>query len=344
MQPPSRICVVRLSAIGDTCHALAVVRRLQDNWPNAKLTWIIGKTEAKLMGDIPDVEFITFDKTKGRRAIADVINHLDDRPFDVALCMHASMRVNPLYRRIRAPLKIGFDFRRARDFQWLYTNRRVPSTQGKHALDAMMSFATEIGAATTPLRWDIPLSDDDRLFAKDYRSPGMPLVAISPCSSQRARNFRNWSIENFAATIAHLGRRNCRVVITGGPSELEKQYGVALSANGAADNLVGQTTLKQLLAVFAEADLVICPDSGPAHMATAVNTPVLGLYATSNPARTGPYISRDLTVNRYADAAETYLGKPVERLKWGQRVRHPDAMQMITIDDVADNIDGFFDV
>ena len=334
---------MRLSAIGDTCHALAVVRRLQDNWPDAQITWIIGKTEAMLMGDIPDVEFITFDKSKGREAHDDVVTKLDGRRFDVALCMHASMRVNFLYRRINAPVKLGFDFKRARDFQWLFTNRRVPSTQGKHSLEAMMSFATAIGARATPMRWDIPLSEDDRQFAADLRSPNMPLVVISPCSSQRARNFRNWPVEHFAAIIAHLREKNCRVVITGGPSELEREYGDVLSRDGAADNLVGTTTLKQLVALFEAADLVICPDSGPAHMATAVSTPVLGLYATSNPARTGPYVSRDLTVNRYPQAAETYLGKSADKLRWGQRVRHPDAMQLIKIDEVVAKIDAFFD-
>ena len=77
--------------------------------------------------------------------------------------------------------------------------------------------------------------------------------------------------------------------------------------------------------------MVLCPDSGPAHMATAAGTPVVGLYATSNPDRTGPYLSRDLCVNRYPDAVRRYLGKDIRDLRWGQRVRHPDAMELITV-------------
>jgi heptosyltransferase I len=77
-------------------------------------------------------------------------------------------------------------------------------------------------------------------------------------------------------------------------------------------------------------------------MATAFGTPVLGLYATSNPDRTGPFASTDLTANRYPDAALKYLGKPVEKLRWGQRVRHPDAMDLITVEDVSEKIDAFF--
>ena len=339
-----KICVVRLSAIGDTCHALAVVRRIQDNWPDAKVTWIIGKTEAKLLADIPDIEFIIFDKSKGRQAYRNVRQELGDRTFDIALCMHASMRANFLYRVIRAPIRLGFDRKRAKDFQWLFTNRRIAAAHGEHALEAMMSFASAIGAAPQAIRWDIPLSEDDREFAADYCSPNKPLVVISPCSSNRSRNFRNWSIANYATTIQHLTSKGCRVVLTGGPSELEVEYGAELSANGVADNLIGKTSLKELAALINAADLVICPDSGPAHMATAFSTPVLGLYATSNPDRTGPFASRELTANRYPDAALKYLGKPVEQLRWGQRVRHPNAMDLITIEDVADKIDAFFDI
>ena len=341
---PEKICVVRLSAIGDTCHALAVVRRIQDNWPDAKITWIIGKTEAQLLADIPDIEFIIFDKSKGRQAYKDVRQKLGDSAFDIALCMHASMRANFLYRTIRAPIRLGFDRKRAKDFQWLFTNRRIAAAHGEHALEAMMSFASTIGAAPQAIRWDIPLSEDVRKFAADFQSPNKPLVVISPCSSNRSRNFRNWSIENYRAAIQHLTTKGCHVVLTGGRSELEVEYGAALSANGIADDLIGKTSLKELAALINAADLVICPDSGPAHMATAFGTPVLGLYATSNPDRTGPFASRELTANRYPDAALKYLGKPVDQLRWGQRVRHPDAMDLITIDDVIGKIDAFFDV
>ena len=339
-----KICVVRLSAIGDTCHALAVVRRIQDNWPGAKITWVIGKTEARLLADIPDIEFIIFDKSKGRQAYKNVRLELGDRSFDIVLCMHASMRVNFLYRSLRAPIRLGFDRKRAKDFQWLFTNRRIAAAHGEHALEAMMSFASAIGVAPQPIRWDIPLDEDVREFAADYRSPNKPLVVISPCSSNRSRNFRNWSIENYKATIRHLAKRACRIVLTGGPSTLEVEYGAALSEDGVADDLIGKTSLKQLAALIDAADLVICPDSGPAHMATAFSTPVLGLYATSNPDRTGPYASRELTANRYPDAVQDYLGKSVEQVRWGQRVRHPDAMDLITVDEVIGKIDSFFDL
>jgi heptosyltransferase I len=340
---PEDICVLRLSAIGDTCHALAVIRNLQDNWPDARITWVIGKTEASLMGDIRDVEFITFDKSKGLRAYRDVARALSTRRFDVALCMHASMRANLLCRTLPTAVRLGFDKARARDFQWLFTNRRIGAAQEEHALEAMMGFARHIGAQPTELRWDIPIGDSERALARQYAGPRT--VVISPCSSQRSRNFRNWPVERFVTVAQYLADRvQAKVVLTGGTSTLEQEYARVIAGQAGATNLVGQTSLKQLFALIAAADVVICPDSGPAHMATAAGTPVIGLYATSNPDRTGPYLSRDLCVNRYPDAVERYLGKRVADLRWGQRVRHPEAMDLITTDDVIGKIDDFFGI
>jgi heptosyltransferase I len=341
--PPESLCVVRLSAIGDTCHALAVVRALQDTWPETRIAWIIGRTEAALMADVPGVEFIIFDKSKGAAAYRDVRAHLGRRRFDAALCMHASLRANVLARLVRSPVRLGYDRARAKDFQWLFTNRRIEPRPRQHVQDAMLEFAAAIGAPRRPPRWDIPLSAAHREFAAQYVEDGRPLVAISPCSSQRLRNFRNWSAENYAAVANHARQKfGCRIVITGGNSALEQEYGRTIARLCGADavNLVGRTSLKQLLALLDAAAVLVCPDSGPAHMATTVRTPVIGLYATSNPDRTGPYLSRELTVNAYPEAVQRYLGKPVEALRWGERVRDPGAMSLIRVAQVNERLDS----
>ncbi len=340
--PPDRLCVVRLSAIGDTCQALAAVRAIQDTWPETRLTWIIGKTEASLLADIGDVEFIIFDKRKGLAAYRELRRALGRRRFDAALCMHASMRVNVVNRLIRTPLRIGYDRARARDFQWLTTNRRIPAVPRQHVQDAMLSFAHYLGVPRHELRWDIPLSAAHREFAAQFRDAQRPLLVVSPCSSQRARNFRNWSAENYAAAVRHARQKfGAGIVLTGGGSPLEADYARTIRRLAGDDvvDLMGRTSLKQLLALLDAADGLLCPDSGPAHMATTVGTPVIGLYATSNPDRTGPYFSRDLCVNAYPEAVRTYLGKDVDELRWGQRVRHPDAMGLIRLGDVRKRLD-----
>lgn len=343
--PPESICVIRLSAIGDTCHALAVIRAIQDTWPETAITWIIGKTEATLMADIPDIEFIIFDKSKGRSAYADIRNQLKGREFDIALCMHASLRANLLCRMISAPIRLGFDIKRARDFQWLFTNRRIAAKPREHAMEAMMGFARHIGVPARPLRWDIPLTAAHRDFAASFESAGRPILLISPCSSLRSRNFRNWSAENYAAAANHARLKfDCTVILTGGNSDPERDYGRTISklCDGKVVNLIGKTSLKELFALLGAGRALICPDSGPAHMATAAGTPVIGLYAASNPDRTGPYLRRDLTVNMYPEAVRRYLGKTVDEVRWGCRVRDPGAMGLIRLASVNERIDRVF--
>ena len=62
---PASICLLRTSAIGDVTHVVPLVRTLQQAWPEVALTWVIGKLERKLVGDLPGVTFVTFDKTAG---------------------------------------------------------------------------------------------------------------------------------------------------------------------------------------------------------------------------------------------------------------------------------------
>jgi heptosyltransferase I len=339
---PESLCVIRLSAIGDCCHTLPVLRTVQAAWPATRITWIIGKTEHGLMKGVDGIEFITFDKARPWASLLEIRRQLAGRRFPILLHMHASMRANLVSAVVRAGRRLGFDQRRARDYQGLFTTEKIPQRAGQHVMDGLFSFLEYLGIAERSLRWDIPVADEDRAFAAGRCGSGAPVVAISPCSSQRFRNYRNWRAENYAAVVHHLQHEHgAQVLLTGGRTDIEREYGAAIgqAAPRPLVNLIGGTSLKQLLAIIDRADLVICPDSGPAHMATAVGTPVIGLYATSNRHRTGPYFSQDLVIDRYPEAVQKEFGIPVAELRWGQRVRDPDAMDLIRVEDVIAKAD-----
>ncbi|MBL8202351.1 MAG: glycosyltransferase family 9 protein [Chromatiales bacterium] len=347
---PETVCLIRLSAIGDCCHTLPVVRTLQSAWPDTRITWIIGRTEFGLLEGASGIEFITFDKRTPWASLASIRRQLANRRFPLLLHMHASMRANLVSSVVRADRRLGFDRARARDYQWLFTSEKIGPTPSQHVMDGLFGFAEHLGIRDRVLRWDFSLGADDRQYADSLGGGTRPLCVISPCSSQRFRNYRNWSVANYAAVTRHLvEKRGARVVLTGGPTELERGYGAQIQqalgglANTGVTNLIGQTRLKQLFAIIQAADLVICPDSGPAHMATAAGVPIVGLYATSNRHRTGPYFSQRLVVDRYPEAVRQEFGKPVEALRWGERVRDPGAMDLIRVDDVTDRIDAVLD-
>jgi heptosyltransferase I len=335
---------MRLSAIGDVCHTLPVVRTLQDHWPETQLTWIIGTLEHQLVGDIEGIEFIPYDKRGGRAARRTVAAALNGREFDALLHMQVALRASLLSRNVCTPRRLGFDHARARDWQWLFTNERIEARQHEHVMDSLFGFTDALGVPRPAQpRWDIPVPAVDRKRAEQLLPGDQPTLLISPCSSQRARNFRNWSVDRYAAVADHAAHEHgMRVIITGGPTDLEREYGAAICAQvktAKVRNLVGQTTLKTLFALLQRASVVLCPDSGPAHMATAAGTPIIGLYATSNPLRTGPRFSLDVTVNRYPDALMQSMGKSVAEVRWGQRVRDPAAMELIEAEAVTSNLD-----
>ena len=119
-RPPQDVCILRLSAIGDTCHALPVVRTLQRAWPRARFTWVIGGVEASLMAGIDGVELVVLDKAAGARGFLELRRRLAGRHFDLLLMMHASLRANLASLLVRARVRLGFDRERARECQCRY--------------------------------------------------------------------------------------------------------------------------------------------------------------------------------------------------------------------------------
>ncbi len=331
-QPPESICLLRLSAIGDICHTLPIVRTIQKHWPSTKLTWIIGKTEYPLVNEIKNINFIIFDKSNSLKAYKDIHQQLKNTKFDALLHMQMSMRTSLISLLVKSKIKLGFDKQRAKDLQWLFSNTTIAYKEKQHVVDSFFGFTEMLGISQHEYQWDIPVANqmDFNLFKTKK-----PYVVISPCSSMP---YRNWNAEGYAAIADWLYKQHgMQVVLSGGHSLIEKKMAdkITQQAKHPLLNLTAKTDLKQLLSLLKNAYCVISPDSGPAHMATAVNTPVIGLYACTNPDRARPYLSKQWTVNRYPEAIQKKFSCSVEQVKWGTRVRDDWAMKLISIDDVT---------
>jgi heptosyltransferase I len=340
-EPPQSVCILRLSAIGDTCHVVPIIRTLQHAWPTTKLTWIIGKTEACLMSLVEGVELITVDKRAGLSGWRKLREHLRERQFDVLLHMQLALRSSMMAREVNAPIKIGFDTERARELQWLFTNAQIAARSREHVLDGFFGFVTALGIREHDVRWDIPLPPEALAYAEQLIPDSRQTLVISPCSSHA---LRNWPADRYAAVADYaMSKHGMRVILAGGPSVLERETGIAIeqrvSRKTQLVNQIGRDTLPQLLALLARATVLIAPDSGPVHMATMVGTPVIGLYAATNPARSGPYLSRQWCVDAYSQAALRFCGKTAGGVPWTRKIEEPGVMSLVSIEQVTGKID-----
>jgi len=339
VQPiPRSLCLLRLSALGDVTHVVPLVRTLQAAWPEVAITWVIGKAEHRLLAGLPGVEFVEYAKDSGLRGMREVRRAFGGRRFDALLHLQVAARANLLSAFIPARRRIGYDRSRSKDLHGLFVRERIPDRPGIHVLDAIGSFAEPLGLKQATVRWDLPVPDEARDWARArWPEDGTPTLLVSPCSSHV---LRNWRAERYAAVADHAASRGWRIVLCGGRSELERRTADAILAamRAPALDLVGKDTLKQLPALLERATLVMTPDSGPMHIANAVGTPVLGLHAASNPRRSGPYSDIRYCVDRYDAAARAFLGKPAEALRWGTKIEFPGVMDLIA---VADAIDAF---
>lgn len=342
--PPDHICILRLSALGDVSNVVPVVLEIQKHWPDTRITWITGKAEHSLLKGLPGVEFIVYDKKTGIKGMRQIWANLSGVTFDVLLHMQAALRASVLSLGLKARIRLGFDRARAKDWQWLFTRHKIPARPDGHVVDGFYDFLRALGIAPDhpeQMRWTLPVSEQARQEAAE-KCTFDRFAVISPCSSQRARNFRNWTVDGYVAVVRHLYQTyGICTVLTGGDRAIEREYAEAIcqQVDTPVISLMGQTSLQGLTALIDRAELVIAPDSGPAHFANAVNTPVIGLFATSDVRRTGPYRWQDWVVNYYPQAAERFMGKSVDQLSWGQRVRHPEAMTIIEVSAVLNQID-----
>src|SRR5436853_1593722 len=151
-----RICIVMMSAAGDAVHTLPVVNALKRHNPKAHITWILQPAPATLVHGHPAVdEIILFDRSRGWRAFGDIRATLAQRSFDLCINLQVYFKAGIVTSFTRAPVKLGFDRARARDFNWLFTTDKIPPHAMQHVQDQYFEFLTALGIPHEPVVWDL---------------------------------------------------------------------------------------------------------------------------------------------------------------------------------------------
>jgi len=337
-----QLALFRLSAIGDVVMMVPVVRALQRSYPDLRITWVTGRMAYSLLEGLSGVEFIVIDKPNSLSSYMQCRRQLRRQSFDVVFAAQASLRANLLYPFMKAPIKIGFDATRSRDAHGLFINRRIDFSK-EHLLDGFMRFAKLLGVSDEPLEWNLSIGTTHHDWAQQQLSIKQGRwLAINPMASKRERD---WFVDRYVDVIDQAVERwGVNVVLTGGPSDAEKAFSQAIAEKTKTDCLVltGETNLKQMAALLGAVDVLLAPDTGPVHIATAMGTPVIGMYAVAPAELSGPYLSQALSINKYPDAVKKFLKEDPEKVAWGKRVHTQEAMGLITVDDVMQKLSSVF--
>ncbi|MBW3554123.1 MAG: glycosyltransferase family 9 protein [Gemmatimonadetes bacterium] len=297
------VCVVLLSGLGDVVHGLPVVNALKRDDPTRRITWVVEPLSAPLLRHHPSVdEVVVFDRRKGIRGVWELARAMAGRRWDLTLNFNIYFKSVFPTLLSRAPVRVGLDRRRSADGVWLLANVRTPPRPRGHTQDMFLEMLEVIGVETRPVDWRLSPTPEEAaeqgaFFARFDR----PVAAIVPAS---ANPRKDWIPERYAAVIDALDRDfGMDSVIVGGPSEREARLSQRIvAAASSKPTLALGDGIRRLVWLLGGSRLVIAPDTGPVHIARAMEVPVIGLYGHTNPWRVGPWRHcQDLWVDVYTE-------------------------------------------
>jgi heptosyltransferase I len=330
--PLRRVCIVMMSAVGDAVHVLPVINALKQHSPAVHITWVLQPGPATLVRGHRSVdEILVFDRSKGVGAFADIRRALASREFDLVIDLQVYFKAGVVTQFTRARVKLGFDRGRARDFNWLFTTHRIPPHAQQHVQDQYFEFLTALNVPHEPIEWDLGPWTNERAWQRDFFSRfDRPIASIVVATSKPQKD---WLPERWAEVVDALWHDfELQPVLVGGHSarEAHAEQVILNRARNRPHSALG-SGLRNLVGILEGSALVLTPDTGPLHMAVALDRPVVSLLGYTNPKRTGPYRKfHDLIIDAYGDEGEAY---PISM------ENRPGRMDRIAVRDVLDRVE-----
>jgi heptosyltransferase I len=329
--PLRRVCIVMMSAVGDAVHVLPVINALKRHSPDVHITWVLQPGPATLVRGHRSVdEILIFDRSKGWAAFADIRRQLASRVFDLVIDLQVYFKAGIVTKLTRAPVKLGFDHARARDMNWLFTTDRIPPHPQQHVQDQYFEFLTALNVPHEPVVWDIGPWDSEIEWQREFFEQfNRPTAAIVVATSKAQKD---WLPERWAEVVDVLSSDfGLQPVLVGGrsPRELEAERIIMERSSHKPHSALG-SGLRNLVSILSGSALVLAPDTGPLHIAVALERPVISLMGYTNPKRTGPYRRyHDLIVDAYGEPGENYGITMENRLDRMPRIAVPDVLEKV---------------
>lgn len=281
--------IVSTTALGDTLWATPALRALRQTYPNSTIHALVSPTGREVLAHNPYVNELFVVKSPALRSLISLYSHLKKQPYSHIFIFHTSQRpVLPFAAMLGASHIIGSQgINKGLDNLLTSAHPRELKT---HEIQRRCNLVAEAGVHCSSYDMDLFLHADDEAKAGAWLESlalpsDAPLIALHPGAKDP---FRRWPASHFIALgkrlTAHLG---CKLFVTGVPSEQALVEEIASQIEGAIP--VTHLSLRPFAALVKKLRLIVTNDTGPMHIALAMKTPIVSLFAPSDPTRFGPY-------------------------------------------------------
>ena len=315
---PLQILIVKLSAIGDVVHTLAVLDVIHQGFPLAKIDWVVEESAAGIIAGHPVIRRVIISKRKSWRQqllkdrqyrkvfreISSFAGELRRIRYDCVIDFQGLLKSGILTGLARGARKVGMAG--AREGASLFLKEPpVRVNYHQHAIDRYLEVASYLGCEWE--RWSnrIPVSPadlqsvDELLAVHGFK--GEALVAINPMAKWKTKLWEERLFADLADRI--MNELHCRVVFTGSGEDRPIIEKIISGMENIPWNSAGKTGLKELACLYDRCRVMVTTDTGPMHMAAAMGTPVVALFGPTSPVRTGPYGPGHRVVTSGADCS-----------------------------------------
>ncbi len=286
-----KILIVKPSSLGDVVHSLPFLDVVRRCYPKAEIHWVIAKGLEGLLEYHPMVDkciVINKDLWKNISRAGDTLTEirrlyrrLKNEHYDLAIDLQGLMRSGLITLATHAPERIGLA--EAREGSRLFYTAKVKGGRGLHAVERYLKVAADLGCPTgeNGPQFPLPMRGSDRM--RRVKADLQAYAIIVPGARWRTKL---WPAANFGAVAAGL---RVRSVVVGSLSDRAIADAVVAASSGRALSLAGETDLSELIDLMRGARVVITNDSGPMHIAAALQIPVIAVFGPTSPVLTGPY-------------------------------------------------------
>lgn len=332
---PADVCLVLLSGLGDVVHGLPLALDVKARNPDARITWVAEPAPAEVLRHHPAVDRIVVYRSRdGWRGVRALRKAMARRRADLTLNVQRYFKSVWPTVFSGAPHRVGLPPSKTRDGIRMVHSHVLAETPWKHSQDLFLDFRWALGVdRDAPVSWAIRFSAAERAEQRAFFEglDGRPVAALVVAS---ANPKKDWPAGRYARLADALAEDfGMTVLLVGGPSTRERAVAEAIvgGASTRPRNCLGDS-VRRMMWLVDGADLVVAPDTGPLHVAHALDVPVVGLFAHTNPWRVGPWRRfHELVVDRYTDEGADpdpsgYLPKD-------------DRMDTISVDDVLARVE-----